>query len=111
MAFQIVTEALARIEHKLDLILRAIKYQEAPERMPMDFIGHECPVCGQLVKYTVDLINNVVVRRCQCTTGKLAPTSPLFPATPTIGDANGRPTADDATRGEGERPASLRRRR
>ena len=110
MAFSILAEAVARIEHKLDLILRAIKYYEAPERMPMNFIGHPCPVCDQLVKYTVDLTQNVVVRQCQCTTGKLVPTIPLFPVD-TPGVPNGRTTSDDTAGTEGEGGTPNRRRR
>jgi len=110
MAFSIISEILARIEHKLDLILTAIKYHESPGRMPMHFFGHVCPVCDKMVDYQVDLLNNVVSRRCDCTTGKVLPTMPLFPLTAGVTDGNAASNADTA-RSEGEGNAKNRRRR
>ena len=110
MAFNVLAEALARVEHKLDLILTAIKYSESPQKMPMNFLGHSCPVCDQIVEYQIDLTNNVVTRRCKCTTGKVPPTTPLFPAVQP-GAMNGNPTDPINPRSEGEGDAPYRRRR
>jgi hypothetical protein len=109
MAFGIITEALARIEHKLDLILKIVGLQTA-NKTPMKFTGHLCPVCDQLIDYIIDLNHNVVVRKCSCSTGKLPPTISLLPATSPIGGNNGYTPADPAEdEGPGQGPQRRRR--
>lgn len=76
MSFGIVTEWLARIEHKLDALLR---WNGVPMPAPMHFVGSLCPACGALIDYQVDFTNGVVVRRCDCKTGKVPSTIPLLP--------------------------------
>lgn len=69
-ADNVLAEALARIEHKLDLILEASRVlkgiTQLGERM-------QCPVCKQTVDYQVDQINKVISRKCGCKTGLQAP--------------------------------------
>lgn len=112
MGLGILAEALARIEHKLDLVLKTLKYPESTElKMPMQFSGHQCPVCMMPVNYQIDIMKNVVVRRCDCTTGKVPPSSPLFPVTPSPGAVNGNPSSNPTTDPSSEGNSSLRRRR
>ena len=93
MAFHIIAEALARIEHKLDAILR---HGKVPAPPPMSFMGATCPACNQTVEYQVDLQNNVVVRKCQCSTGKFVSMIPLFPTLQPPGVTNARPDVSRA---------------
>lgn len=81
MADEILAEALARLEHKMDVVIRALmqKGYIAATNTPMHFPGHTCPVCNNLVDYQVELTKGVVVRKCKCTTGKVAPVIPLTP--------------------------------
>lgn len=72
----IVAEAVLRIEHKLDAILRHLKI---PMPAPMHFAGSLCPACGQMIDYQVDFQHQVAVRRCGCKTGKVPSAIPLFP--------------------------------
>lgn len=97
MAFPLVMEALARIEHKLDALLRHAK---VPMPAPMHFVGTMCPSCGSLIDYQVDLQHGVVVRKCSCKTGKVPSTIPLLPITPTPGAPHGRPDAAASEDGE-----------
>jgi len=82
-ADNVLAEALARIEHKLDLLLEAayvnVKIQDGevvtgPMGM-LRMLGEPsaCPVCKQKVDYQVDQINKVIVRKCGCKTGLQAP--------------------------------------
>jgi hypothetical protein len=68
MADHILAEALARVEFKLDLIMKHLKIT-AP--VPMSYQGQSCPVCNFPVEYQVDISKQVVVRKCQCGTGKV----------------------------------------
>lgn len=68
MADDILAEALARVEFKLDLILKHLKITAT---MPMSYQGQSCPVCNFPVEYQVDIGKQVVVRKCQCATGKI----------------------------------------
>jgi hypothetical protein len=76
MALAIIAEAVLRIEHKLDAILRHLL---VPMPLPMHFSGSMCPACGQLVDYQIDFKNQVVVRRCGCKTGKIPSAIPMLP--------------------------------
>jgi hypothetical protein len=68
-ADNVLAEALARIEHKLDRLLDRQLVQ------PIEQLGARvaCPVCKQKVDYQVDQINKVIVRKCGCKTGLQAP--------------------------------------
>lgn len=83
MAQEILAEALARIEFKLDLIIKFMGMP--PSSVPMHFMGQECPVCLKTVDYQIDIGKNVVIRRCGCSTGKLPMIVPLIPVDPTGG--------------------------
>ena len=65
----VLAEALARIEHKLDRLL------ERQLKQPIEQLGAlvACPICKQQVDYQVDQINKVIARKCGCKTGLQAP--------------------------------------
>lgn len=69
-----LAEALARVEHKLDLLLES---QAGLDRqLQLRSVGdpeHLCPVCQQAVKYHVDIMSKLLTRTCGCSTGKSAP--------------------------------------
>jgi hypothetical protein len=77
MAFSILAEALARVEHKLDVLLRALGQDNSFQ--PMHFTGQVCPICKATIDYIIDIQNNVVVRRCSCKSGKMSSIIPLQP--------------------------------
>lgn len=81
MALNVIAEAVLRIEYKLDLMLKAAGISS---QMPMHFIGHMCPVCNHSIDYVVDIQHQVVVRRCDCKTGKVPSTIPLIPVSGTL---------------------------
>jgi hypothetical protein len=89
MAFHLVAEALLRIEHKVDALLRHFKVPTTQ----MHFIGSACPVCMNLIEYQLDMKNNVAIRKCNCRSGKQPS---LFPITD-IGEGN---EGDEGKRGE-----------
>lgn len=64
-----LAEALIRIEHKLDIVLRALKVPvlSAPPLVPHG--SYTCPLCKQQVYYQPDSGRGVTVRKCGCTTG------------------------------------------
>jgi len=72
-------EALARIEHKVDVTLDLL--MEMIGRMgiirmiipKMGDNSHRCPICKKDVKYVVDLVDKSVTAQCDCKTGKYAP--------------------------------------
>jgi hypothetical protein len=72
-------EALARIEHKVDVTLDLL--MEMIGRMgiirmiipKMGDHSHQCPICKKDVKYVVDLQDKSVTAQCSCKTGKFAP--------------------------------------
>lgn len=78
-AINVLAEALLRIEHKLDVIMRGIGISEGVHPQ-LHFVGQVCPVCKQQIEYQVDIANQVVKRRCGCTSGKQPPLIPLIPA-------------------------------
>ena len=78
MGFAIIAEAVLRIEHKLDAIMRFLK---VPLPAPMHFVGSLCPGCGMMIEYQVDFQHQVAVRRCGCKTGKVPSAIPMFPVT------------------------------
>jgi hypothetical protein len=60
---------LLRIEHKLDLILHALKDKDiALQFLPGLNTYHtdSCPVCQRPIHLTIDPVNEVYIRRCHC---------------------------------------------
>lgn len=110
-------EALARIEHKqdmmLDIMMKVINKTYVTE---MKDGSHECPVCRVGVKYVIDMQDKSVSRRCGCKTGKFAPLDLEPPmAAGEKRDAEGSGSGDsvgegdDAPRGRGNSQGSRRR--
>ena len=66
MGFSLLAEALARMEHKIDLLLTHFKVNTKP----MHFYGISCPVCKQQIEYVIDIQQNIVKRKCGCSTNK-----------------------------------------
>lgn len=71
-----MAEALARIEHKLDILLRiqisigANSPNGGPSPPATMDKNLTCPVCGKQVRYNMNFFNaGVVVRSCGCKTG------------------------------------------
>ena len=99
-AEDVLSEALARVEFKLDLLLRHLNVPPAG----MDAMGQICPSCRQPVEYQVNVTKKVVTRKCGCRTGKVPPDMDLInPPMPGIGDRNGNaepqgPEAQDGRR-------------
>lgn len=99
-AEDVLSEALARIEFKLDLLLR----QAQVPPVPMDLMQQICPICRQPVDYQINVTKKVVVRKCGCRTGKVPPDMDLVnPPLPGIGERNGNaepqgPEAQDRNR-------------
>jgi len=107
-----LAEALARVEHKQDLILTALRKQNPMLMIPAvgDF-NHTCPVCQQQVKYVVDPVVQILIRKCGCKTGLQAPINLEAFAPPTGGNSNGRTQDDDPDAGGGHRGFSSSRSR
>ncbi len=61
----VLAEALARVEYKLDLLLRNLGAINAP------LMSREsnCPACTKDFRYLIDTTNGMVVRSCGCSTG------------------------------------------
>lgn len=86
-AEDVLAEALARLEHKVDLILEFLATTVGPgtQGFLLTQVGdqkHVCPVCTQQVQYMVDIIKKVVIRKCGCATGMIAPFDPTLFAPP-----------------------------
>ncbi len=77
MALHHLAEAVLRLEFKVDLIM---KFLGMPPAMPMHFIGQMCPACSKSVDYQIDVNHQVVIRKCDCKSGKIPSTYPLLPA-------------------------------
>lgn len=106
-------EALARIEHKLDVALAMIMFlvtqpqggyavlSALKEKIQVGNSRHVCPICAQVVEYSVDPVDSVVVRKCNCKTGKIAIDMKAFasPALPVIKETDSGEQEDrnDAT--------------
>jgi hypothetical protein len=72
-ADNVLAEALARVEHKVDLLLGDLLRLHHIIKCPQLGAIVTCPVCDQKVEYQVDQINKVIVRKCGCKTGLQAP--------------------------------------
>ena len=81
MGLSILAEALARIEHKVDLLLHSLKVpgHTYPKMQTLQFSNGQCPVCEAPIEYQIDVQHQVVVRRCDCKTGKVPSAIPLLP--------------------------------
>jgi len=74
-----LSEALIRIEYKVDLVLDYIG-RTAPVLLAQviqeNRLGDSkqtCPACGNQVATQVDIVNKVITRKCGCSSGKSAP--------------------------------------
>jgi len=104
-------EALARIEHKMDIIMAMLAWMVAQMPPATGFLDnilkqvgnsqHKCFLCGSFVSYGVDPVDSVVVRKCDCKTGKIAIDMKAFapPALPVIKETDSGEQEDrnDAT--------------
>lgn len=82
-------EDLARIEHKLDLIIDCLASSDPG--FSLRSVGdpdHLCPLCLTQVTYYVDIINKRMKRACECSTNIQAPLD-LEPFTPPTENNNG----------------------
>ena len=89
MPARALAEGLVRLEHKVDALLRHL---QVPTK-PLHFIGEVCPVCSKPIEYQIDILMNVVVRKCGCSTGKIPSGTQLV----TTGDSSG-PASSSARR-------------
>lgn len=112
-------EALARIEHKVDVALDLVMEMVGAMRIvrmvipKMGDLTHKCPICKKDVKYMVDVVEKSVAAQCDCKTGKFAPIDlDLFAPPPAAGAKKNveregvGSSADDRDDGDG---GSLRR--
>ncbi len=93
-------EAILVLTHKVDILLG----QSAEKDMTkVGSPNHNCPVCKQPVQYNVDIEDSVVVRKCGCSTGKVALdmrafAPPVLPARKTDNDGRNEEDRSDSTR-------------
>ena len=77
-----LAEALARVEHKLDLLLESQAGQDPLlELRSVGDPNHLCPICTKPVTYYVDIMSKLLTRTCGCSTGMSAPLN-LAPFSP-----------------------------
>jgi len=74
----ILSEALFRIEYKLDVVLDYLGRTNPAllaKILQENRIGESqvCVACGRQVTSQVDIINKVITRKCGCSSGKSAP--------------------------------------
>lgn len=91
-----LAESLARLEHKVDILLREERKKNPMLMIPAvgDF-NHQCPVCQQPVSYIVDTLAQVLVRKCGCKTGLQAPINLEAFAPPTTGGKRNERNQDE----------------
>ena len=104
MGLHLLAEAILRSEHKLDALLKHFKIQT----QPMHFIGQVCPVCHHNIDYLIDIQHQVVIRRCNCKTGKVPSTIPLTPVTTTQEKTHGSSKEEPGSAGEPPRGPAVR---
>jgi hypothetical protein len=92
---QVLAEAVARIEHKLDQLLVATG-AGAGVHPQMHFVGQSCPICKMPIDYQIDINHNVVVRKCGCKSGKVPAAIPLSTLIPGVTDAPRSPAVPAA---------------
>lgn len=84
-----LVETLARIEHKLDLLLEE-RAMTSPT-MSLEPVGsenHICPLCQTNVTYLVDIVNEGFTRHCNCSMGKQSAANLAQFAPPNTGNGN-----------------------
>lgn len=115
-------EAILVLQHKVDLLLKLdqIRHMRDGTKGLADLVAlapvgdpnHYCPVCDQKVDYTIDINDAVVIRKCKCSTGKIALDMGAFapPVTPARKkdedggtDQEDRRDSDRRSRGTGRR--------
>jgi len=96
--FGIITEWLARMEFKIDQLMSVINPNAGAKKL--HFVGHQCPVCRVNVDYAVDPIHGVVIRKCDCKTGKV-PTETVGIEPPRSGEANAGKRTSSSSAGTG----------
>ena len=108
MASDVLAEALVRIEHKVDILVRGtevmFKALKIPAMLykPLHFTGESCPVCQMPIDYQIDVLKKVVFRKCGCKTGKIPPAMDLVTiAQPGGSDANPRVRKEDRNTEDG----------
>lgn len=70
-AADVLAEALARIEYKIDTLAKKLKIDLSQfEDKMIPGIRRICPFCSMPVEDLVDLDRKVVKRTCGCSTGK-----------------------------------------
>ena len=74
----VLAEALARVEYKLDVLHAYFSKTDPARFLPLLAVvlgskDQTCTACGQPVEHQIDFMNQVVTRKCGCSTGKLAP--------------------------------------
>jgi hypothetical protein len=109
-ALNVIAEALARVEYKLDMLLWALNATKNTTMAAPNLGANmtRCPLCFDLIQYQVDIINQVTKRVCGCKTGMQPPTISFLPAVPEVKHGN----SDGSGRGDGpeaEAPANGRR--
>jgi hypothetical protein len=109
MALGVLAEALARVEHKLDLIINQ-SFGNTPAFLTgVGDPSHTCPLCKKQVRYTVDVIKKVLTRQCGCKTGLQPPIDlaafapPALPARETADGNDQEDRGDSNHRGERRR--------
>lgn len=95
--------AQLRIEHKLDLIIHALKHKGLMISIPPqleDYGTDVCPVCNSLITITLDLSGESYNRSCAC-----RPPARLVQGISSVGsseETNGRATpSEPSSSGEG----------
>lgn len=105
-------ETMLRIEHKIDLLLSRLPVEGRDELTKLGDPNSVCPVCRQVVNFSVDINDSVVLRKCGCSTGKIALdlkafAPPVTPARKT--DNGGRDDQEDRNDSDGSNRRSQRR--
>lgn len=88
MALHLIAEAILRLEHKVDILLN--RMLSAGAHPQMNFTGVPCPVCKMPIDYVVDIEHQVAVRKCNCYSGKVTSSFPIFTKIPPAGAPNAR---------------------
>ncbi len=110
-----LSEALARVEHKLDLILEAFATIIGPGKRgtymltPVGDSQHVCPVCTQPVSYQVDITNKLIARKCGCGTGLQAPIDLGAFAPPVLGPRMENSDGSSSQQEDGSNPRGGKR--
>lgn len=106
-------EAVLVLSHKVDLLLNREQEKSGRDTVKVGSPNHNCPVCKQPVQYNVDIEDSVVIRKCGCSTGKVALDMRAFapPVLPARRTDNGGREEDEDTRSDSDRSGRGSRRR